>query len=249
VAKDLTYYINTVGMRLARVPPGSFRMGEEGEGGRHTVAAAFCMGACEVTNAQYQRFVRESGYDGRPDTVHEYMHHFRDRSGYAAKASTDPDYPMVFVSWRNARKFCEWLSRKEGVRYRLPTELEWEYACRAGSTTPYYWGDRVRGDCVWYGGNSGKRTRRVGGKLPNAFGLHDMSGNAEEWCQSLHRSYPYRGDDGREDLRDEGDRVLRGGSVFSTVSMIRSTDRDGDNSAHPYVTYGFRVLVPLGPAD
>ena len=240
--REITLYTNTIGMRLVPIPQGSFGMGEGGDGGPQTFASAFYMGAYEVTNGQYQRFLRETGYDGRVDTVHDYMRHYDDWGKYA---STEPEYPIVFISWRNARKFCEWLSQKEGVCYRLPSEAEWEYACRAGSTTRYYWGDSVRDDCAWWSGNSGKTTHPVGRKLPNAFGLHDMSGNVEEFCQSLHRSYPYRADDGREDLHAAGYRVLRGGSWAGSISSVGSAERYYDGPAHPYVTYGFRVVVSL----
>ena len=83
---------------------------------------------------------------------------------------------------QDAVAFCEWLSEKENAVYRLPTHAEWEYACRAGGSTEYYWGDKKIDQFAWYKSNSGGRTHPVGRKLPNGFGLYDMSGNVAEWC-------------------------------------------------------------------
>ena len=94
------------------------------------------------------------------------------------------EHPVVNVSWNDALAFCRWLSKKEGKICRLPTEAEWEYACRAGSTTRYCFGDDASdlGEYAWYGANSDRKTHPVGTKKPNAWGLYDMHGNAWEWC-------------------------------------------------------------------
>jgi len=249
IEKQITYYTNTIGMVFVGIPAGDFMMGSENGYDdekpvhRVSISNSFYIGAQEVTNGQYQRFVAEAGYDGSGDADGDYLRHHRDWSNYS---SPERDYPVVCVSWKNARKFCEWLSKKEGVTYRLPTEAEWEYACRAGSATRYYWGDEARDDCAWHLSNNGRRTHPVGQKQPNAFGLCDMSGNVWEWCQSLHKPYPYRPDDVRENLHSGGTRVRRGGSCFN--SDIRSANRNFDFPRYAtYTAYhlGFRTVVSL----
>ena len=202
------------------------------------------MGAHEVTNAQYQRFLAETGYAGGRDAMEHYLRHHRD---WNRLAPTQPSYPIVCVSWKNAQRFCGWLSRKESAAYRLPTEAEWEYACRAGSRAQYYWGDVMRNQCAWHKANCGGRTHPVGQTLPNAFGFYDMSGNAGEWCQSLYVNYPYRADDGREDVQAAGDRAWRGGEwLLAQVSLLRSAAR---RKADPTFTgsIGFRVVCSPKP--
>jgi formylglycine-generating enzyme required for sulfatase activity len=114
------------------------------------------------------------------------------------------DYPAVYVSWYDAVEFCKKLSDIEGKAYRLPTEAEWEYACRAGATTAYYFGDNAAklGEYAWFDKNTWdineNYPHRVAQKLPNKFGLYDMHGNVWEWCD--------------EDDDEQEDRVLRGGS-------------------------------------
>ena len=240
--KEITYYVNSVGMTLALIPAGSFETEEAGREGRHAFGKPFHVGVHAVTNGQYEKFLEDTGYDGSPDAGVNYMRH---RGDWRRYASTEPDYPVVAVSWKNAQKFCEWLTEKEGVTYRLPTEAEWEYACRAGSRTEYYWGDHVRDDCAWYKANSRGRTHPVGQKLPNAFGLCDMSGNVWEWCRDWHQ----KGHDAESASADSerspesGRRVLRGGSWFFGGNFIRSASRlSGDPSSTNYA-HGFRVAA------
>ena len=109
----------------------------------------------------------------------------RERSGRQAYPSQTVDCPVVWVSWDDAEAFCDWLSKKERKKYGLPTEAEWEYACRAGTRTRYSFGDNESdlGDYAWVDGNSSNKTRAVGQKRPNAWGLSDMYGNAWQWCE------------------------------------------------------------------
>ena len=113
--------------------------------------------------------------------------------GFDPYNQTDND-PVVEVTWNDAVRFCPWLSRKEGKTYELPTEAEWEYACRAGTKTAYSFGDDLMrlDDYAWYDGNSGGHTHPVGQKKPNSWGLYDMAGNVWQWCARRIRPVPRR---------------------------------------------------------
>jgi formylglycine-generating enzyme required for sulfatase activity len=158
------------------------------------------------------------------------------------------DLPVESVSWLDAVAFCNALSQKEGLPpfykingeavevldwngpgYRLPTEAEWEYACRAGSTTRFSFGDHEQalGEYAWYGGNSNHQTHPVGGKKPNAFGLHDMYGNVWEWCWDGSDADYYRQSpaaDPRGPLQ-AASRVVRGGCWSNDPHLARSALR------------------------
>ena len=254
--KEITYYKNPLGMEFVRVPAGEFQMGSEKGSAdekpvhRVRIAKAFYMQAHEVTNGQYRMF--RSGHNSKE---------------YKGATLNGDRQPVGDVSWKDAVAFCEWLTRRDGAagaRYRLPTEAEWEYACRAGSRTQYYFGDRdadlhkcgnyadKNASILWAdkAHNDGHAvTAPVGSYLPNAFGLYDMSGNVWEWCQSLKKAYPYSPSDGREDLSAGGSRVLRSGSWFFTAVNCRSADRlDGDPSCTDSLN-GFRVAVSSPPQE
>jgi len=140
------------------------------------------------------------------------------------------------------------LSQITGKTYRLPTEAEWEYACRAGTTTRYYFGDDANqlGDYAWYDGNSQKTTHPVGQKKPNAWGLYDMSGNVWEWCEdNWHDSYKNAPSDGSAWLTNDNNyHILRGGSWYYYPRDCRSAYRDLSGS--PYFSLGFRVVSGAG---
>ena len=150
---------------------------------------------------------------------------------YEAVMGTNPSYfknnpqnPVEQVSYDEAQTFCQKLSQLTGKNYRLPTESEWEYACRAGTTTDYYFGDDANqlGDYAWYEGNSQDKTHPVGLKLPNAWGLYDMIGNVWEWCRSG---------------------CLRGGSLGNLPTFCRSAIRNYLNRRdNRFGNYGFRVV-------
>jgi len=160
---------NSIGMRLVLIPPGEFQMGSPAGDGvassdekpHHNVRITkpFYLGVCEVTQEQYERVMAQN----------------------PSRFKGDPQRPVGYVSWTGAAEFCRKLSEKEGVTYRLPTEAEWEYACRAGTTTRYCFGDDEAslGEYAWYG-SVGRYP--VGEKTPNAWGLCDMHGNVWEWC-------------------------------------------------------------------
>ena len=142
-----------------------------------------------------------------------------------------PDYAASYVSWEDAQEFCKRLSEKEGMIYRLPTEAEWEYFCRAGTSTVYSFGNDVSslGEYAWYGKNADKRgeeyAHRVGQKKPNRWGLYDMSGNVCEWCADWCDFY-YYGQSPVDDPQgpspdDYPNRVIRGGSWYALPMACR----------------------------
>ncbi|MFA4986675.1 MAG: formylglycine-generating enzyme family protein [Candidatus Brocadiia bacterium] len=175
--------IGSAPIPLVAIAPGSFMMGSENgeydEKPVHkvTLTDAFYIGRTEVTQAQYRAVMKE--YRGRGD---------RD------------DLPVEFVSWFDAVEFCYRLTITERaeqrlpayMEYRLPTEAEWEYCCRAGSTTEYCFGDdpKLLGEYAWFGEETGKGPYPVGMKKPNAWGLYDMHGNVFEWCLGWPGAYP-----------------------------------------------------------
>jgi len=234
-------FMNSVGMTMVRVEPGRFLMGSDGgdwdERPVHevTISVPFYLGATEVTNAQYERF----------DPGHKQL---RGKLGY----SQADDEAVVFVSWEEALAFCRWLSEKENRPYHLPTEAQWEYACRAGTMTPYSTGDtspevfhkNVKNS--WFPSSRGEGEivpLHVGRTPPNPWGLMDMHGNVEEWCHDWYGPYV-----GREQVDpvgwSRGDfRVTRGGSHSTTLEYLRSANRSGTLPADKHWLIGFRVAL------
>ncbi|HUU93868.1 MAG TPA: SUMF1/EgtB/PvdO family nonheme iron enzyme [Phycisphaerae bacterium] len=245
---DTTPAVNSVGMKLVRIEPGSFTMGG-GAGGdfderpahKVTIRRAFLMGATEVTNAQYEQF----------DPEH------KKRRGKLGFSKAD-DEAVVFVSWHEATAFCEWLSKKEGKPCRLPTEAEWEYACRAGTTTAFSTGDSLPPEFLknaresWFPSPRGKENETVplvaGRTPPNPWGLCDMHGNVEEWCLDWYGPYA-EGDRTDPVGRADGDyRVTRGGSHSTTADYLRSANRMGTLPEDRSWLIGFRVVQAEMPS-
>jgi formylglycine-generating enzyme required for sulfatase activity len=197
-------------MKLKMIEAGEFMMGSESgkpyEKPIHNVriTKSFHIGMYEVTQAQYEKIMQKN-----PSK-------FRGRSK-----------PVECVSWDDAVLFCKRLSEKEGVEYRLPTEAEWEYACRAGTRTEYYWGNEMNGRYAWYRENIQRRTHRVGLKKPNAWGLYDMSGNVREWCSDRFGRdyYKISPEADPQGPRTGSYRVLRGGSWYDIARCCRSAWR------------------------
>ena len=242
-------HINSIGMKLVRIEPGSFKMGQAKGGDwderlvrKVTISRAFYMGVTEVTNAQHEQF----------DPGHRRL---RGKLGF----SKLDDEAVVFVSWHDAVRFCEWLSKKEGRPYRLPTEAEWEYACRAGTTRLYHTGDElpkafrknVRNS--WFPApprsRKGEVVPLVVGRTPaNAWGLCDMHGNVEEWCYDWYGQY--KADDQTDPVGYvDGDfKVTRGGSHSTLSPYLRSANRMGSPPEDKSWLIGFRVVLGEMPA-
>lgn len=205
-------------IELSEIPPGAFMMGSTPQRGsrvehpqrRVTIARPFLLAKTPVTNAQYRSFVTATG--ANPPM-----------SFSVAKLSGE-EQPAVGISWDDAQAFCSW----NGLR--LPTESEWEYACRAGSATDYWFGDSAEhlGEWAWYVENSEMGTCRVAEKPANPFGLFDMHGNVFEWCQDWFGDYTSAPVDGSANSdATSGKRVLRGGSWFVDALHCRSASRRG----------------------
>jgi choice-of-anchor C domain-containing protein len=280
---------NKIGMRLRLIPPGTFLMGSTGSDPQQHpqqkpvhkvhISQPFYLGAFEVTRGEFAKFVAATGYqteaekDGgraagvgaKGDLTEQTNLNWR-KPGFE---QTDA-HPVVIVSWNDASAFCRWLSEQEGQTYRLPSEAEWEYACRAGTLTPFFSGDKLN-DLYSVGNgldatfrkhfgmsNSAKDTdvrpsdgfvftAPVGSFRANAFGLCDMHGNVWEWCQDIF-SAPY----GEAEVTDptgpaEGSqRVTRGGAFDCGLSTTSAT-RDHIKPSDRYANIGFRVVCDPAP--
>jgi formylglycine-generating enzyme required for sulfatase activity len=164
-----------------------------------------------------------------------------------------PDYAATYVSWVDSVAFCKKLSEKEDKRYRLPTEAEWEYACRAGTQTAWIFGDDEKelGDYAWYGQNAydiGERyAHQVGQKKPNAFGLYDTHGNFFEWCHDYFGEDYYKKSPGKDPMGPAPGsfRVLRGGSWFLNSRYSRSASRNRGVASGRRNGGGFRLVREL----
>ena len=266
-----------VRMELVRVPSGEFVMGsidghpDEQPLSRVKIDRPFWMGRCEVSNEQYAVF--DPTHDSRVEA------RFAMQFGVQGFPVNKPHQPAVRVSWRQAMAFCGWLSRKTGRRFTLPTEAQWEYACRAGTASPLHYGDlntdfarfanladRTLSEFVCHPykkhreaypkpskyddwipkddrfDDGGFLSSDVGAYRPNAWGLRDMHGNAWEWTRSVFAPYPYRDDDGRNDLDAPDARVARGGSWRDRPSRARSAFRLAYRPYQGVYNVGFRVV-------
>jgi formylglycine-generating enzyme required for sulfatase activity len=173
---------------------------------------------------------------------------------YSKYVKEGANYPATYVSWNDAVAYCEKLREKEGKTYRLPTEAEWEYACRAGTKTARNFGDdeKVLGDYAWYDKNAWdideKYAHQVGQKNPNAFGLFDTHGNVWEWCHDYYGEDYYKQSSEKDPTgpTSGSSRVLRGGSFDYGARGTRSAYRgSGDRRHYGYHDVGFRLVREL----
>jgi len=219
---------NSIGMNLRRIDPGACRedagpeAGDAQTGGGSAPSEPFYIGVYEVTQDEWTRVM-----------------------GSNPSYYKDPRRPVEMVSWDDAQEFCRKLSALENVRYRLPTEAEWELACRAGTTTAYPWGDTFQDGHAWCSANSAGETHPVGTNKANPWGLHDMLGNVWEWCADLYAPGLQAGSqsgDVAPDVRTT-DRAIRGGGWFNVPERCRCGSRDFRNPGYRLSSFiGFRVV-------
>jgi len=222
---------NSLGMRMVRVAPGTFLMGsppgdalrqDEETPHRVTLTRAFRIAANEVTGRQWLAVMPQNRGPQPGD-----------------------DRPVASVSWKEAQEFCLELSRKEGKTYRLPTEAEWEHACRAGGASLPAAGPDLAA-VAWYSENSEGTTHPVGLKAPNAWGLHDMLGNVAEWTMDSYGPYPRQGE-----IKDPTGpaigvtRVVRGGAWRSFPPALRCAARVGIPESYQLLHVGLRVVQEI----
>ncbi len=237
---------STIGMKLVLVPAGEFRMGspasekerEDDESPQHRVVITkpFYMGAYEVTQAQYDAVM------------------WKNQSRFKGL-----DNPVEFTDSHDAVEFCRKLSEKEEIEYRLPTEAEWEYACRAGTATAFYYGDSLSsrqanfdGNYPYGGARKGphrKKTTAVGSFRANAWGLYDMHGNVCEWCRDWQGEDYYQSSPVKDPRGPDSGvyRVLRGGAWGRNAGYCRSAARLRDYRDYGYSFFGFRVVRAAKP--
>ncbi|MGQ0633479.1 MAG: formylglycine-generating enzyme family protein [Planctomycetaceae bacterium] len=249
------------------------------EGPQHKVKIApFWMGKCEVTWDEYDIF--SYSLDAKRREMSKTAASDRDKLADAVTRPTKPytdmtfsmghdGYPAICMTGLAAKTYCEWLSAKTGRFYRLPTEAEWEYACRAGTTTAYSFGDDPDqlGDHAWYFENSDEKSQKVGQKKPNPWGLYDMHGNVWEWCLDQYDPEGYKKHPGENPFflaTKEYPQVVRGGGWDDEAASCRSAARDFSKPDwkiqdpqlpksrwyHTDARYvGFRVVRPLAGED
>jgi formylglycine-generating enzyme len=259
---------NSIGMKLVRIAPGEFTMGSGSEAPKSAdqwakrdydeapahkvkITTPFLIGTTEITNTQYEQF----------DPEHKKL---RGRDG----VSKTDDEPVTFVTWHQAVAFCEWLSKKEGKPYRLPTEAEWEYACRAGTETPFNTGDTLTAEQANIGltrdGKLQPTTVKVASYVPNAWGLYDMHGNVLEWCLDWHGPYENSPQTDPVGRADGYAKIARGWSFHrperapEPMKLWRSANRSGFLPEDENRYTGFRVVqaempttkpLPVVPAE
>jgi formylglycine-generating enzyme required for sulfatase activity len=222
-------FTNSIGMEFVLIPAGIFTMGssdvdaeayeDEKPAHRVTISHPFYLGKYLVTQAQWVTVMER----------------------YPNAIQSHPKQPVTNVSWHDALAFIVKLSERDGgMDYFLPTEAQWEYACRAGTATPRY--DSDVNAIAWYRGNSDKAPHPVGQKSPNAWGLYDMLGNAYEWCRDGRRKYTGAAVvDPLGPTDADAERVLRGGGWDRSVRRVRAANRITDHPGHRHADIGFRV--------
>jgi formylglycine-generating enzyme required for sulfatase activity len=238
------------GIDLVSISAGEFYMGSKAddkdafpvEKPRHkvTISQPFYLGKYKVTVGQFKRFVAVTGHKTDAEKAGD------SRTWRNPGLDQTEEHPVVCVSWNDADAFCRWLAMETGDKVRLPREAEWEYGCRAGTTTKFYFGDNEAdlGEYAWYIKNSSTRTHPCGLKKPNDFGLYDMHGLTWEWCADGKRTYKDQEETDPEGPTGAGtSRVIRGGSAFYVPRLCRAAHRDAVAPSDRNDHFGFRVFV------
>jgi len=232
---------NSLGMKFMLIPPGKFIMGSPKDEEWHqaaevqhavSITGPFYMGATEVTQKQWSALM-----------------------GKNPSFFTGDDLPVETVTWLQVEEFCRKLSAREGRRYRLPGEAQWEFACRAGTTTPFHTGKSITPDQANYDGNKTyaggprgpfRETTVAAGSLPaNAWGLHEMHGNVWEWCQDWYAPYPDGDASDPTGPADGTRRVFRGGCGINFPAVCRSANRAKVKPVSWNFHLGFRVICEI----
>jgi formylglycine-generating enzyme required for sulfatase activity len=253
---DSEVVTNSIGMKFVKVPAGSFMMGKracqqpddpfasrsaydncmkEGSNSekpshRVTISQPFLIGQYEVTQEQWYKVMGSNPAEFKTDKVGE----------------DSRNYPVEKVSWNDVQNFISRLNAKEGKEYRLPTEAEWEYACKSGGKDQKYCGGNDLSDVAWYEDNSGSRTHRVGTKKPNGLGIYDMSGNVFEWVSDWYGVNYYGNSPDSDPQGPSGGerRVNRGGSWSGDADDARSSNRNIFRPLNYSNFIGFRLVSP-----
>jgi len=231
-------FTNSIGMKFVWIEPGSFMMGSPKDEKQRfdnetqhkvTLTKGFYMGVHTVTQEQWQKVMGNN------------PSHFKG----------EKDLPVENVSWDNCQEFIKKMREKDKKPYRLPSEAEWEYACRAGTKTPFHFGETIStdqanfdGNFIYGDGKKGKnreKTTSVGNFPANAWGLHDMHGNVWQWCEDWFGAYEIKETADPKGPEKGTERVLRGGSWNYHPRHCRSTFRAGNEPASRRTYYGFRV--------
>jgi formylglycine-generating enzyme len=249
------FITNSIGMKFVRIPAGKFMMGSpEGEVGRFDdegpqheveITKPFYLSVSTVTQAEYQKVMGtnpsyfSSTGPGKDDV----------------KGLDTRRFPVESVSWKDAVAFCQkltaWAQEKQAKRvYRLPSEAEWEYSCRAGTKTAFHCGDRLKSDQAnFYGNDHLSRTCKVGSYKPNAWGLYDMHGNVKQWCSDWYDPDYYKVSPKKDPKGPKSGvvnaRVLRGGYWLNYPGWCRAASRTWDAPSVRYYGYGCRVVLCL----
>lgn len=244
---------STLEPKMARIPGGCFQMGSptsekdrsDDERQHQVCVESFEMGQYEVTFEEYDQFCAATKREKPRD------------EGWGRRKQ-----PVINVSWADAMTYAEWLSQQTGKKYRLPTEAEWEYACRGGKEGERYCGGNDVGQMAWYGSSFVQKTadglgqfsrpvferpppRHIGLKAANGFGLYDMSGNVWEWTCSVYEKKYGGAEQKCADKNTSGSMAVRGGSWDSNPDSVRSANRDWTGPSYRNTNRGFRLARSL----